>query len=171
MYRNRTLLSLLTAALVSFPVAVAGAQDPKPVTPEQVGKNVERESKRVANRTGDVVDKAATQTEKQAKRTAKGVKKLYSRKARREARGEPVTTTSAGDVYRMTPGTPTSKPLTPGQVGKNTEAESKRVANRTGDVIQKAGKQTEKQAKRTATSAKKLVSRKARREARGDTLR
>ena len=34
------------------------------------------------------------------------------------------------------------KPVTPGQVAKNTEAESKRVANRTGKAVRKAGKQT-----------------------------
>ncbi len=86
MYRS-SLLSLATAALLAVPAVQAGAQD-KPVTPKTVGTSVERESKRVANRTGDVAQKAGKQTEAQAKRTAKSVKKVYSRKARREARGD-----------------------------------------------------------------------------------
>jgi hypothetical protein len=60
--------------------------------------------------------------------------------------------------------------VTPGQVAKNTEAESKRVANRTGKAVRKAGKQAEAQSKRTAKSVKKVYSRKTRREARGDTV-
>ena len=90
MYRNRSLLSLLAAALLAVPAAHAGAQQDttKPITPKTVGQSVERESKRAANRTGDVVQKAGKQTEKQAKRTAKGLKKVYSGKARREARGD-----------------------------------------------------------------------------------
>ena len=86
MYRNRSLLSVVTAALLAFPAARSGAQD-KPVTPKTVGTSVERESKRAANRTGDVVQKAGKQTEAQAKRAAKSVKKVYSRKERRAERG------------------------------------------------------------------------------------
>ena len=162
MYRNRSLLSLVTAALLAFPAAQAGAQD-KPVTPKTVGTSVERESKRAANRTGDVVQKAGKQTEAQAKRAAKSVKKVYSRKERRAARGELTTTTSNGTVT-MVPGAPVSKPLTPATVGTSVERESKRAANRTGDVVQKAGKQTEAQAKRAAKSVKKIYSREARRD-------
>jgi hypothetical protein len=88
MYRNRTLLSLLTAALLAGPAAYAQQDTTKPITPKTVGQSVERESKRTANRTGDVVQKAGKQTEAQSKRTAKGIKKVYSRKARREARGD-----------------------------------------------------------------------------------
>jgi uncharacterized membrane protein len=51
----------------------------------------------------------------------------------------------------------THKPLTVGQVGKNVEKESKRVANRTGKAVRKAGKQTEKQAKRTARQVKRAT--------------
>ena len=142
MYRNRSLLSLLTAALLAFPAAhVASAQT--------AGQQVERESKRAANRTGDVVQKAGKQTEKQAKRTAKSVKKVYSRKARREARGEVEPSYSP-------PGP--STPLT-----------LKTAPTATGKAIEKAGKQTEAQAKRAAKDVKKLYSRKARREGRGDS--
>jgi hypothetical protein len=150
MYPSRSFLSLVAAALLAVPAVQAGAQD-KPVTPKTVGQSVERESKRAANRTGDAVQKAGKQTESQAKRTANGVKKVYSRQARREARGDTVTTyTSNG----------TSTPLT-----------LKTAPTATGKAIEKAGKQTEAQAKRTANSVKKAYSRKARREARGDTLR
>ena len=85
MQRNRHLLSLLAAALLAAPAATADAQPPKekPVTVEQVGKNVERESKRVANRTGKVVRKAVKQTEKQARRTVKQGERAVSREARR----------------------------------------------------------------------------------------
>jgi hypothetical protein len=169
MYRNRTLLSVVTAALLAVPALRAGAQD-KPVTPKTVGTSVERESKRAANRTGDVVQKAGKQTEAQAKRTASGVKKVYSRKARRDARGDTVHTETSNGTLSMVAGQPVSKPLTPQTVGTSVERESKRAANRTGDVVQKAGKQTEAQAKRTANGVKKVYSRKARREARGDTL-
>jgi hypothetical protein len=151
MYRNHRLLSLLTAALLAAPAAYAGAQQDttKPITPKTVGTSVERESKRAANRTGDVAQKAGKQTEAQAKRTANGVKKVYSRKARREARGDTVTTyTSNG----------TSTPLT-----------LKTAPTATGKAIEKAGKQTEAQAKRAAKDVKKVYSRKARREARGDS--
>ena len=167
MYRNRSLLSLVTAALLAFPAAQAGAQD-KPVTPKTVGTSVERESKRVANRTGDVVQKAGKQTEAQAKRAAKSVKKVYSRKERRAERGEPTTYTSHGEVVSSVARSDAGKPVTPKTVGTSVERESKRAANRTGDVVQKAGKQTEAQAKRAAKSVKKLYSREARREAKGD---
>ena len=150
MYRNRSLLSLLTAALLAVPAAYAGAQQDtsKPITPKTVGTSVERESKRVANRTGDVAQKAGKQTEAQAKRSANGVKKVYSRKARREARGDTVHTASTGP----------STPLT-----------LKTAPTATGKAISKAGKQTEAQAKRAAKDVKKVYSRKARREARGDS--
>jgi hypothetical protein len=84
MYR-RIVTTFATIAALTLPAAAQAQQkDDKPVTPEQVAKNTESESKRVANRTGKVVRKAGKQTEAQAKRTAKSVKKVYSRKARQE---------------------------------------------------------------------------------------
>ena len=82
----RIVTTFAAIAALTLPAAVDQAQqkDDKPVTPEQVAKNTETESKRVANRTGKVVRKAGKQTEAQAKRTAKSVKKVYSRKARQE---------------------------------------------------------------------------------------
>jgi hypothetical protein len=83
MYR-RIATTLATLAALTLPAAAQAQQRDKPVTPEQVAKNTESESKRVANRTGKTVRKAGKQTEAQAKRTAKSVKKVYSRKARQE---------------------------------------------------------------------------------------
>jgi hypothetical protein len=86
MYR-RIVTTFATIAALALPAAAAHAQSidtTKPVTPKQVAKNTEAESKRVANRTGKTVRKAGKQTEAQAKRTAKSVKKVYSRKARQE---------------------------------------------------------------------------------------
>ncbi len=104
MQRNRHLLSLLAAAHLATPAATLSAQPPKdkPVTVEQVGKNVEAESKRTANRTGKAVRKAGRQTEAQAKRSARSVKKLYSRKERRRARGELQTNNSSRRSARAT---------------------------------------------------------------------
>ena len=173
MQRNRHLLSLLAAALLAAPVATAEAQPPKdkPVTVEQVGKNVESESKRVANRTGKVTRKAAKQTEAQAKRSANATKKLWSRKARQEGKvdnhGQRVsavaTTNGAVARYQSNGSVASDKPLTVEQVAKNTESESKRVANRTGKAVRKALKQTEKQAKRTVKQGERAVSREERR--------
>lgn len=85
MITRRIVTTLATLGALAAPVAAqAQARTDKPLTPEQVAKNTESESKRVANRTGKVVRKAGKQTEAQAKRTAKSVKKVYSRKARRE---------------------------------------------------------------------------------------
>lgn len=85
MIPRRILTTFATLAALSAPMAAHAQQkQDKPVTVEQVAKNTESESKRVANRTGKTVRKAGKQTEKQAKRTAKSVKKVYSRKARRE---------------------------------------------------------------------------------------
>jgi hypothetical protein len=64
---------------------------------------------------------------------------------------------------------PENKPVTPATVAKATEKESKRAANKTGKTVRKAGKDTEKQAKRAAKGVKKVYSRKARKEAKGDT--
>ena len=84
MYR-RIVTTFATIAALALPAAAQAQQKAdKPVTPEQVAKNTESESKRVANRTGKAVRKAGKQTEAQAKRTAKSVKKVYSRKARQE---------------------------------------------------------------------------------------
>jgi hypothetical protein len=98
---NRQLAAVAFAAALGAP-AVAAAQSTdttkkhdKPVTTEQVAKNTEAESKRVANRTGKAVRKAGRQTEAQAKRTTKSVKRVYSRKARQEARGEKAAADSA----------------------------------------------------------------------------
>ena len=88
--RTSSLATFSFIALLAAPVAARAQQadtakrDDKPVTPAQVAKNTEAESKRVANRTGKAVRKAGKQTEKQAKRTARAVKKTYSRKARQE---------------------------------------------------------------------------------------
>ena len=92
MYR-RNLAALAAAVFFGATPMLAQQQQPqkpkdKPVTVEQVGKNVEAESKRVANRTGKAARKAGKQTEKQAKRTAHSGKKAVSRTERREARGE-----------------------------------------------------------------------------------
>ena len=85
MITRRIVTTFATLVALSAPMAVqAQTKTDKPVTPEQVAKNTESESKRVANRTGKTVRKAGKQTEKQAKRTAKSIKKVYSRKARRE---------------------------------------------------------------------------------------
>ncbi len=102
MYR-RTLATMAALAAFALPTAAtrAHAQD-KPVTVEQVGKNVEAESKRTANRTGKAVRKAGRQTEAQAKRSARSVKKLYSRKERRRARGELQTNNSSRRSARAT---------------------------------------------------------------------
>ena len=172
MHRNRHLLALVAAALLGAPVASGGAQQQdKPVTVEQVGKNVERESKRVANRTGKAARKAGKQTEAQAKRSANATKKLWSRKARREGQVENhgqrvsavATTNGAVARYQSNGAVATDKPLTVGQVAKSTESESKRVANRTGKAVRKALKQTEKQAKRTVKQGERAVSREERR--------
>lgn len=85
MITRRIVTTLATLVALTAPVAAHAQQKPdKPLTPEQVAKNTESESKRVANRTGKTIRKAGKQTEAQAKRTAKSVKKVYSRKARRE---------------------------------------------------------------------------------------
>ena len=85
MIARRIATTFATLVALTAPVAVHAQQkQDKPVTVEQVAKNTESESKRVANRTGKTVRKAGKQTEAQAKRTAKSVKKVYSRKARRE---------------------------------------------------------------------------------------
>ena len=88
--RNRTLAAFALAAGLAAPAIARAQQDTthKPVTPAQVGKNVEHESKRVANRTGKTVRKAGKDTEHQAKRTARSLKRATSRKARREAKGD-----------------------------------------------------------------------------------
>jgi hypothetical protein len=57
----------------------------KPVTPKQVGKNVQSETHRVGNRTRDAAHKAGNQTEAQAHRTGKALKKVVSRKARHDS--------------------------------------------------------------------------------------
>ena len=87
--RKRTIAAFALAAGLAVP-AIARAQDSthKPVTPAQVGKNVEHESKRVANRTGKTVRKAGKDTGNQAKRTARSLKRATSRKARKEAKGD-----------------------------------------------------------------------------------
>lgn len=54
------------------------------LTPKNVAGNVQDETRRVGNRTEDVVRKAGNQTEAQAQRTGKSLKKLVSRKARRD---------------------------------------------------------------------------------------
>ncbi|GLC25587.1 hypothetical protein [Roseisolibacter agri] len=85
MITRRIVTTFATLVALAAPVAAhAQTKTDKPVTPEQVAKNTESESKRVANRTGKTVRKAGKQTEKQAKRTAKSIKKVYSRKARRD---------------------------------------------------------------------------------------
>lgn len=85
MITRRIATTLATIAALSLPALAQAQQKPdKPVTVEQVAKNTESESKRVANRTGKTIRKAGKQTEKQTKRTAKSIKKVYSRKARRE---------------------------------------------------------------------------------------
>ncbi len=49
--------------------------------------NTGEETERVGKRTGKAVSKGAKDTGKQAKRTAKSIKRIYSRKARNEAKG------------------------------------------------------------------------------------
>ena len=68
MYRHN--IAALAAALFLGATPVLAQQQEqekkdKPLTVEQVGKNIESESKRVANRTGKAVRKAGKQTEKQ----------------------------------------------------------------------------------------------------------
>jgi hypothetical protein len=54
------------------------------MTPKNVADNVQDETRRAGNRTEDAVRKAGNQTEAQAHRTGKSLKKVVSRKARRD---------------------------------------------------------------------------------------
>jgi ribosome recycling factor len=69
--------ALLVVGALALPLAARAQDTQKPVTAKTVTKN-----------TGKAVAKGAKDTGKQAKRTARGVKKVYSRKARQEANGE-----------------------------------------------------------------------------------
>lgn len=65
------------------PLPKPTVDDDKPVTPKQVGKNVQSETHRAGNNVRDAAHKAGHQTEAQAKRTGKSIEKLVSRKARK----------------------------------------------------------------------------------------
>jgi hypothetical protein len=64
-------------------VAAARARQ-EAMTPKNVAGNVQDETRRAGNRTEDAVRKAGNQTEAQAHRTGKSLKKVVSRKARRD---------------------------------------------------------------------------------------
>jgi hypothetical protein len=65
------------------PVPNPTVDSDKPVTPKQVGKNVQSETHRAGNNVRDAAHNAGNQTEAQAQRTGKSLKKLVSRKARK----------------------------------------------------------------------------------------
>ena len=65
------------------PLPNPSADPNKPVTPKQVGKNVQSETHRAGNNARDAAHHAGKQTEAQAERTGKSLKKLVSRKARK----------------------------------------------------------------------------------------
>jgi cell pole-organizing protein PopZ len=65
------------------PLPSPSVNSDKPVTPKQVGKNVQSETHRAGNNVRDAAHNAGKQTQAQAHRTGKSLKKLVSRKARK----------------------------------------------------------------------------------------
>jgi hypothetical protein len=90
MIRNSSLVRLTALAATVTALVTGGARtataqsgasqdkDDKPVTPRQVGKNVQAESKRVYKRSEKAVRKAGKDTKKQTQRTGKHVARTVS---------------------------------------------------------------------------------------------
>jgi hypothetical protein len=89
-------IALALASIVALPVAGRAQQQDtthRPLTAQQVGKNVANETKRVSKRVGKTVKKAGkdtqAETKRVAKRTGKTVNKAASDTKKEEKRAEP----------------------------------------------------------------------------------
>ncbi|HWE42311.1 MAG TPA: hypothetical protein VG432_07395 [Gemmatimonadaceae bacterium] len=93
MKKSMMLATLLMLGALALPAAAHAQQQDaadKPITPKTVAKNTAAEAERVGKRTGKVAKKGAKDTAREAKRAAHGLRKVYSRKARQDAKGEKV---------------------------------------------------------------------------------